>query len=151
MRLSFALSFFALLFLAVTGTTPSLAAGDVPSSEARDPEWREQRQNAASFVYDWLNALDTGDYKAAARSYRVDADRNESEKILRAIRAETGKCTAREFGGAVVFAVATDESEHKVRVIYQTDCSRKNITETMEVLLWPKAPVVLRYTVQERQ
>ena len=150
MRHLFSFLVFTLLLFVLANAASSFAASDAPSLEAIEPNWLEQRQDAASFAYDWLIDLDNGDYEAAARSYRVDADTEESKKILRGVREETGQCTGREFAGAVVFAVATDKSEHKVRVVYRTDCSRKNVTETMEILLWPKASAVLRYTVEKR-
>ena len=150
----FSLSLLLCVCLAVCawhGTgAPAFAAGDVPSAEAAPPTWLEQRQDAASFAYDWLIDLDNGDYAAAAGAFTVDGDKDEGRERLREIRAGLGNPASREYGGATVVAVAADDSEHQVKVSYTSEFSQKTAVETVLVLLWHKSPVVLAYTVEEK-
>lgn len=131
---------------------PSVAAADadgVPITEAAPPEWLEQRQDASSFTYDWLIDLDNGEYEAAATSYTVDGDKAEGAARLRELRAGLGKLSSREYRGATVIAVATDDSEHQVSVAYASEFSGKTVVETVLVLLWHRPPAVLSYTLKE--
>ncbi len=126
------------------------AAEDSQTMEAAPPEWLEQKQNAASFTYDWLVALDNEEYAQAAASYTVDGDTAASESFLRAQRKGLGELSSRSYEWATVTAVATDDSEHKVQVVYTTEFAQKTVTETIEVLLWHKDPIVLSYTIVEK-
>ncbi len=125
----------------------ALAADSAPELAASAPEWQEQEQDAASFSSDWLTDLDNDNYASAAASYTVDGNRAELEKTLQSMRDGVGKLSSRSYIEANVFAVASDDSEHKVRVVYVTEFSQKTVAETVDILLWHKSPVVLAYTI----
>ena len=142
------LSYWVLLVgIMASGALCSFAA-EIAESDA--PEWLEQKQDAASFASDWLTDLDNGQYASAAASYTVDGNRAELEKSLQSMRSGVGELSSRSYGRADVFAVATDDSEHKVRVVYFTEFSQKTVTETVDVLLWHTSPIVLAYTIEEK-
>lgn len=134
-----------------TGMANTFAyANDSAITEAASPpKWLEQRQNAASFASDWLTDLDHGNYAEAAKSYKVDADPAESAKQLSLTREKLGSMSSRSYKGAAVTAVANDESEMKIRVAYETEFSTKTVHESVEVLIWPKAPVILNYELED--
>lgn len=111
-------------------------------------EWLEQKQDAASFSSDWLADLDNENYDEAAAVYTIDGDSSESRELLRSMRSGLGDLRSRSYGGAHVTAIANDESEHKVRVIYFTEFAGGTVTESVDVLLWPKAPVILAYKIE---
>ena len=80
----------------------------------------------------------------------MGGDKEESARLLWLTRDGLGRFSSRNYLRAEVFAVAADDSEHKVRVVYESEFSDKKVTETVDVLLWPKAMVVLAYTVAKR-
>jgi len=138
------------MMIILTGFVNEARADDAAfTAEARPPQWQEQRQDAASFASDWLTDLDNRDYAAAAVVYTVDADKMESQKLLQSIRAELGELSSRTFQSAQVIAAANDSSEYKVLVEYVTEFSRATVVERVEVLLWPKSPVVLAYIIEK--
>ncbi|MDR2925161.1 MAG: type II toxin-antitoxin system PemK/MazF family toxin [Azoarcus sp.] len=127
----------------------AFAADSAPELAANAPQWREQKQDAASFASDWLTYLDNGQYASAVASYTVDGNRAELKKRLQSIRGGIGTLSSRSYVEATVFAAASDDSEHKIRVVFVTKFSGKTVAETVEVLLWHKPPVVLVYTIDE--
>ena len=135
--------------LAVLGGWYVLDDSEAPVAEvAAEPQWLEQIQDAASFASDWLSDLDNGEYDLAAVSYKFEGNEAENRQELESARGALGAMSSRLYVGAQVFAVATDDSEHQVRVVYESEFAKKTVTETVDVLLWPNKPVILRYLIE---
>ena len=148
-------SFFGLKFVAVTLALAIVAftsislAQEAPSLSAEPPAWLEQRQDAASFASDWLTDLDNAEFAQAVKAYTVDGDPAENENRLRGMREGLGSLVSRTFKWATVTAVANDDSEHRVTVAYETEFANKTVVESLDVLLWPKDPVILTYRLEQ--
>lgn len=148
MRRNIMVFFSCALLLAASGSL--VFANDVTVTAGLDLQ--EARLDAASFASDWLTDLDLEDYMDAAVSYKLGADIKASQKELRALRQPMGKLHQRSFVSAHIFAIASDDSECRVRVIYESDFDKGDVRaiviESVEVLIWPNAPRILSYIIE---
>lgn len=124
---------------------------DCLQTAVANAEWKDQRDDASSFASDWLTDLDNMDFAAAASAYTITGEPIELEAKLQAARAGLGALRERNYGWARVLAIAHDESECRVEVVFTTRFEHGVREEWLDILLGHEAPVVMIYELKGKE